>query len=151
MFDYLDEALQKGNFSLKKFYPELGFISINYEVKRNKPEIVSFNIKQYGNDVYLFMDISKGNTKLEKYVYGNLKTHSKNSYLLKDDYFCKELTKDVISIDTKRKNYLKEDNYNPAVYQISMKRYVGYDKRTYVKDNIKNFFRKFKRKKKEKL
>ena len=39
MFSHLDEILQEGNFELNKFYPELGFVSINYERKRNKPEL----------------------------------------------------------------------------------------------------------------
>ena len=153
MFGYLDEILQQENFELKKFYPELGFVAVNYEIKKNKPEIVSLDLKQYGNDIYLFMDISKSKTKLEKYIYANLKKHSKNSYLIKDNYFCKELSKDVISINTKRKNYLKEDEYNPFVYQISMKRYVGYKKSIpkIKKEKRDKKDKKDKNKKKEKL
>ena len=93
-FYYLDESLQN-QYELKKYYPELGFISFNYEVKRNKPEIVALNLKQFGRDVFLFIDISKSNTKLEQKIYEDLKKHSTNSYLIRDDYFCKELTKDV--------------------------------------------------------
>ncbi len=148
-FDYVDETLQKNKYDVKKFYPELGFLTVNYKTKKHSTEIISINLKQYGNDLYLFIDTTKKNTKLEQDIYKNLKKHSQNSYLITDDYFCKELTKDVNSINKARKNYLKDDIYNPFVYQISMKRYIGYDKKTYFLNEIKSFFKN--RKKKEKV
>ena len=92
-FDNLDSILQEGNFELKKFYPELGFISVKYKAKHNSQKIVGLNLKQFGNDVYLFIDIDKNNTELENFIYKNLKKHTQNSYLLRDDFFCKELSK----------------------------------------------------------
>ena len=136
-FNYLDKIIEQGGYDLKKFYPELGFISINYEVKYNKPEVVGLNLKQFGNDVYLFIDISKSDTKLENYIYSNLKQYSKNSYLLRNDYFCKELTKDINLINTRRKNHLKDSEFNPTVYKLDLKRYIGFDKKTYFR-----FFKK---------
>lgn len=136
-FNYLDKIIEQGGYDLKKFYPELGFISINYEVKYNKPEVVGLNLKQFGNDVYLFIDISKSDTKLENYIYSNLKQYSKNSYLLRNDYFCKELTKDINLINTRRKNHLKDSEFNPTLYKLDLKRYIGFDKKTYF-----HFFKK---------
>lgn len=130
-FNYIDELIQAQNYDLKKFYPELGFMSIAYKVKRGEPEIVGLSLKQFGNDVYLFIDISKSDTELERYLYKDLKKYSKNSYLLRNDYFCKELTKDVKLINTRRKNHVTDDVYNPLTYKISLKRYVGYDKKKY--------------------
>ena len=98
--------------------------------------------------VFSFIDISKSNTKLEQKIYEDLKKHSTNSYLIRDDYFCKELTKDVNLINTKRKNHITDTPHkNPAVYEFDIKRYVGYNKKTYFwkKKNKKE------KKKKEKI
>ncbi|MCQ2957563.1 MAG: hypothetical protein MJ180_01525 [Candidatus Gastranaerophilales bacterium] len=148
-FDYLDDFTQKKKYKVEKFYPELGYISLKYKAKR-KPEIVSLSLKQYGSDVYLFIDISKGNTKLEKEVYALLKPHAANSYLIKDDLMCRDLTKDVASINTNRKSTERENEYDNSVYRISMQRYVGYDKKTYFKDKLKRIFKRKKKNKKVK-
>lgn len=127
-FDYLDKTIQQNKYPLEKMYPELGYLSVNYKVKR-KVVPVSILLKQFGNDTYLFIDIEKNNTKLEKNIYTELKKHSKNSYLMNDNMFCKELTKDAQSIRTRRKTSLQETQYTPGTYVINMKRYVGYNKK----------------------
>ena len=128
MFGYLDEAIQKKNYQLLKFYPELGFISIKYWTQK-----VNFNLKQFGNYVYLFIDINDTNSRLEKYIYKNLKNKTKNSYQITDNLFCSELSKDVKSINSKRKPYLKDSSFNPFEYNLSIKRYVGYEKKLFGK------------------
>ncbi len=140
-FDYLDDFMQNKKYKVEKFYPELGFISLKYKTNKfKKPEIVALSLKQYGSDVYLFIDISEGNTKLEKEVYALLKLHATNSYLIKDDLMCRDLTNDVASINTNRKSNARETEYDNNVYRISMQRYVGYDKKTYFKDKFKRMF-----------
>ena len=128
-FNYLDNTIQQEKYKLEKMYPELGYLSVNYRVKK---EVVPVGIllKQFGNDIYLFIDIDKKNTSLEKNIYNSLKKHTKNSYLMNDDLFCRQLTKDAASIRTGRKAYLQETQYIPGTYVIHMKRYVGYDKKT---------------------
>jgi len=149
-FNYLDELSQKNKYNVVKFYPELGFISLNYKAKRTKKEeTVALNLKQYGNDVYLFIDISKGNTTLEKEVYSTLKPYAKNSYLISDDVLCRDLTRDVASINTNRRSIAPDNDYNPHFYRISMHRYVGYDKKIYFKDKLKKIFHRKKKKKKQ--
>lgn len=139
LFLALDELSQEKKYKIDKYYQELAFMSIKYNVKKQKT--VPVLLKQFGSDAYLFIDISKSNTSLEKEIYEKLKKETKTSYLLRDNLFCKELTKDADSISTRRKSTLKEKQYNPGVYVIDMKRYVGYNKKTY-------FWNKFKRKKK---
>lgn len=150
LFDELDKTIQSEEYELEKMYPELGYISIKYFIKKEaKP--VGLLIKQFGNDAYLFIDISKNATSLEKNVYNNLKKYSKNSYLMNDDMLCRQLSQDAASIHARKKTTIQETPYNSDIYIINMKRYVGYDKKTYkwekFKDACKN---KFKRKNKTK-
>ena len=141
--DELDKTIQEQDYQLEKMYPELGFISVKYFFKENaKP--VGLLIKQFGNDAYLFINIDKNATSLEKHVYKNLKSHSKNSYLLNDDMLCRQLTQDAESIRARKKVLVQDTPYNPNIYIIDMKRYVGYNKRTYKWEKFKD---KFKRKK----
>lgn len=144
-FNYMDEVVQKEGYYVEKMYPDLGFILVKYQIKQNKTIPVGLLLKQFGNDVYLFIDIPKNNTKLEHYVYKGLKEKAKNSYLLNNDLFCKQLTQDANSISTRRKSTLQETQYNPSVYIIDMKRYVGYDKKKYFWKN------KFKRQDKKRI
>ena len=147
LFDELDKTIQEQDYQLEKMYPELGFISVKYFFKENaKP--VGLLIKQFGNDAYLFINIDKNATSLEKHVYKNLKSLSKNSYLLNDDMLCRQLTQDAESIRARKKVLVQETPYNPNIYIIDMKRYVGYNKRTYKWEKFKD---KFKRKAKDKV
>lgn len=146
LFGFLDEALQEKNYELKKFYPELGFVSLIYE----EEEIATFNMKQFGYDTYVFVDIPEKNSKLEKYVYEKLKKHTENSYKLKDDYLCRELTKDIKNINTRRKPSVEDENFNPFEYQFSLKRYVGYDRKTLEDPKIKYKKQEKEKQKKEK-
>ena len=146
LFDEMDKAVQMQKYELEKMYPELGFISVKYSHKK-EAEPVSLLIKQFGNDAYLFININKNATSLEKNIYASLKKLSKNSYLMNDDMFCKQLTKDAESIHERKKVLFQDTQYNPDMYTIDMKRYVGYDKKTYHWENFKD---KFKRKAKDK-
>ncbi|MCR4881536.1 MAG: hypothetical protein K6A44_06270 [bacterium] len=130
-FGYLDEIVQHEGYEVEKMQYDLGYMLLKYNIKKDKVVPVSLLLKQFGNDVYLFIDIPKNNTELEHYIYKGLKDKSKNSYLLNNDYFCKQLTQDAESIRTRSKSTLQETQYNPAVYVMDMKRYVGYDKKTY--------------------
>lgn len=147
LFDELDRSVQEKKYELEKMYPELGFISVKY-FHKEKAKPVSLLIKQFGNDAYLFINIDKNNTSLEKHIYANLKKLSKNSYLINDDMFCKQLTQDAESIRGRKKVLMHDTHYNPDMYIIDMKRYVGYDKKTYFKSKFK---RKVKDKTKKKL
>ena len=134
-FNYIDEVVQKEGYEIEKMYPDLGFILVKYQLKKDKTIPVGLLLKQFGNDVYLFIDIPKNNTALEHFVYKGLKDKAKNSYLLNNDLLCKQLTQDAESINARRKSTLQESPYNPSVYVMDMKRYVGYDKRTYFWNN----------------
>ena len=128
-FNYLDEFVQNGKYDVTKYSDQYGYIFVNYKV-RKKFIPAKLLLKQYGNDVYLFVDTKKKNSKLEKGLYASLKKHAKSSSLYKDDFFCKQLSKDINSIETTGKPILEETQYNPGVYVINMKRYVGYNKKT---------------------
>lgn len=151
LFDELDKTVQEEKYELQKMYPELGFISVKYFHKKDS-QPVDLLIKQFGNDAYLFINIDKNNTSIEKSVYAKLKKRSKNSYLMNDNMFCQQLTQDAESIRTRKKVLLQDNPYNPNIYIIDMKRYVGYDKRTYKWEKFKEKFkRKAKNKAKEKI
>ncbi len=146
LFDELDKITQAKKIKIKKFYPELGFISFDYKVKK-EPETVALSLKQQSHDVYLFIDISKNNTDLEKMIYNALKKHSKKSFLLKDKQFCLDFTKDTASINRNRKTSIQESVAADDVYRIGLNRYIGYDKKTYFKDKVRNFKQNLKKKK----
>jgi len=63
---------------------------------------------------------------------------------LQSNYFCRDFEKDVYSISTRRKTSMRETQYNPDVYVMDMKRYVGYKKAVY---HWKRFKEKFFQKK----
>lgn len=143
LFNALDDLSQKEKWEVVKYYPQLGFLSFNYKVKK-EVELVRVDLKQYANDVYMFINISKNNTDLEKLIYSTLKPLAKKSNLMKDDYLCKEFRKDVASLEKNRKTVLKETAKSKDVYNIGLHRYIGYDRKVYFKDRLKSL--KFKKK-----
>jgi len=143
LFNALDDLSQKEQWEVIKYYPQLGFLSFNYKVKK-EVEVVRIDFKQYANDVYMFINISKNNTDLEKLIYSTLKPLAKKSNLMADDYLCKEFRKDVASIEKNRKPVLKETAKSDKTYTIGLHRYIGYDRKVYFKDKLQNL--KFKKK-----
>jgi len=149
LFASIDELSQKSSWNVNKYYPQLGFISFKYHVKK-EPEIVTLDLKQFSNDTYLFINISKNNTKLEKEIYEILKKQAKKSFLIEDEVLCKEFSKDIISIDKNRRSTIREIPKSDGVYRIGVHRYIGYDKKTYFKDKWNNFWKNLKKKNKKK-
>ncbi len=127
-FNKLDKYMQEKNYPLSMYYPELGFMHL-------KNNDISVLIKQFGNDVYLFIYPPKKNlgnmesiALLIKDINNYMKEMSQNAYPIIDEYFYIQMEKDVKQIKETRKSCLAEDTYKPDTYTFSVKRYVGYEK-----------------------
>lgn len=124
-FGIVDEYLQDKKAKVVKFYPELGFV---YVKKTDIPDeqFAAINIKQFGNDVYMFVDEDKNKRDLQNAMYKKIKSKNSSTYKIINDFFCEEFKKDTKSLLTKKKVTMRDDIYNPFIYTISVKRYVGY-------------------------
>ncbi|MDD3593865.1 MAG: hypothetical protein PHX18_04475 [Candidatus Gastranaerophilales bacterium] len=143
-FGIIDEYLQSKEAKVTKFYPEIGFIYVQ-KTNGKEPQFAAINMKQFGNDVYMFVNEDKDKRDFQEKMYKVIRYKNDANYRIVDNYFCEEFKKDTNSILNKKKILLQDDIYNPFVYTISVKRYVGYKKSKNSKD------KKEKQDKKEKL
>ena len=137
VFNKADKFMQEKKYNVSMYYPEHGFMHI----KNNDTSIL---IKQFGNDAYLLIyppEKKQGNSPsgFSKDIVSYITGTSKNEYPIIDEYFYRQLEKDIKLIKETRKSCIQEDTYNPDVYTFSVKRYVGYKKYKGSKyDKLKN-------------
>lgn len=124
----------KKNFLEKIFLP--------HKIKNKNPMIV--NMKQFGNDTFIYTR-SYDKEFSDNLYYWNLKQKYPKSYEIKDEMLFEDFTKDSAMILKSQIPYMQEEHYSPFIYQINMKRYVGYDEKI-----NKKYAKEEKKKEKEK-